>query len=259
MLRTLCALLLALPVAALADDPPAASPAGPAVPAGPNLARIDELYMKRGDPGAAKEEEALLAGAMKAAPDDPQVLWRQARWHSWKADDMGEGEAKKKLGKEIWALGDKVARLRPDMAEGYYYGALGVAQYSQGAGILNALAEGLEGKFNQRLDKSIQIDASLDSGGPMSTKGRYFYELPWFLRNLTKSAEWLNRCLAKHPESLRCRLYLAETLLADGKAREAKVQIDQVMNGSGAYDPAEAALIKARGKKVQSQIEKELR
>jgi len=258
MPRTFRVLLLVLPAIALAEGPPAAAPAE-APRAGPDLARLDELYMRRGEPAAAGEEERLLADAVKAFPDDPEVLWRQARWISWKADDLGEGEIKKKLGKEIWALGDKVARLRPAMAEGYYYGALGVAQYSQGAGILNALAEGLEGKFNQRLDKSIQLDASLDGGGPMSTKGRYFFELPWFLRNLGKSAEWLNRCLAKHPESLRARLYLAETLRADGKVKEAKAQIDQVMNGGDAYDPAEAARIKARGKKVQAEIEKELR
>ena len=136
------------------------------------------------------------------------------------------------MSKQTWDLGDKVARLAPTMAEGYYYGALGVGQFSEAVGILNALAQGLEGKFNERLDKSIQLNPNLDNGGPMLTKGRYFYSLPWPMRNLGKSAEWYNKVLAKHPFNLRAHLYLAETLLADGKAKEAKPHIDQIGRAS---------------------------
>jgi len=244
MLRTLCALLTLLPAAALAE--------------GPDLARIDELFMKRGDAAAAKEEESLLAEAMKAKPDDPQVLWRQARWNTWKADSLS-GDAKKNLGKVTWELSDRVAKLDPKLAEGPYFGAVGIGQYSEGAGILNALAEGLESKFNERLDRSIQMNSSLDHGGPMLAKGRYFFKLPWPMRNLSKSQDWLNRVLAKHPYNVRARLYLAETLLADGKAKEAKQQIDQVMTGSDSYDPAEVARVRGMAKKVQAEIEKELK
>src|SRR6186997_629065 len=98
MLRTLCALFLLLPAAAIAE--------------GADVARLDELFQKRGDPAAAKEEEALLAEAMKASPEDPQVLWRQARWNSWKADSTS-GDTKKNLSKQTWQLGDKVAKLLP--------------------------------------------------------------------------------------------------------------------------------------------------
>jgi hypothetical protein len=233
-----------LPAAALAE--------------GPDLARMDELFLKRGDAAASKEEETLLAEAMKAGPDDPQVLWRQARWNSWMAGGLPNGDAKKNLGKQTWALGDKVVKLAPSMAEGHYFGAIGIGQYSEAVGILNALTEGLEGKFNERLDKAIQLNASLDSGGPMLTKGRYFFSLPWPMRNLGKSAEWLNKCLAKHPFNVRAHLYLAETLLKDGKAKEAKQHIDQVMTGSDSYDPAEVGRVRAMAKKVKADIEKEL-
>jgi len=244
MLRTLCALLTLLPAAALAE--------------GPDLARIDELFTKRGDAAAAKEEESLLAEAMKARPDDPQVLWRQARWNSWKADSLS-GDAKKNMGKVTWELADRVAKLDPKLAEGPYYGAIGIGQYSEGAGILNALAEGLEGKFNERLDRSIQMNPSLAHGGPLLAKGRYFFKLPWPMRNLTKSQEWLNKVLAKHPYNARAHLYLAETLLADGKAQDAKKHVDQAVTGDDSYDPAEVARVRVLAKKVQAEIEKELK
>jgi len=245
MKRTLLALCLLLPSYAFAD--------------GPDLAKIDDLFQRRGDPSAAKEEEALLAEAMKTGAENPEVLWRQARWNTWKGDAMGKGDEKKNLGKATWELGDKVVKLAPKMVQGHYFGALGIGQYSQGVGILNALAEGLEGKFNERLDKAIAIDPSFDNGGPLITKGRYFYELPWPMRNLGKSAELLNRCLAKNPGNARAHLYLAETLLKDGKAKEAKPHIDQVMTASDAYDPAEVARVRGWGKRVQAEIDKELK
>jgi hypothetical protein len=244
-LPALFALLVLFPAAALAAD-------------GPDFAKIDDLFTKRSDAAASKEEEALLAEAMKAKPDDPQVLWRQARWNVWKADSLS-GDAKKELGKATWELGDKIAKLDPKLTEGPYFGALGVGQYSEGAGILNALAQGLEGKFNDRLDKAIQMNASYDHGGPMMTKGRYFFSLPWPKRDLTKSAEWYNKCLAKHAYNARCHLYLAETLLADGKAKEAKAQLDAVMTGPEAYDPPEVARVRVLAKKLQPQVEKEIK
>lgn len=265
MLRILCALLALASAAAPAQEPnPAAAPpaaatsAASAAPAQPDLAKLDALWKQRGDAAAAKEQEALLEAGAKQWPDVPGVLWRLARWKAWVADSASP-ERKKALGKETWALGDRITKLDPKSAEGHYYGALGVGQYSQAVGILNALGEGLEGKFNERLDKAIQLDPSIDDGGPMLVKGRYFYELPWPLRNLEKSAEWLNKCLSKHPYNLRARTYLAETLLKDGKAQQAKEQIDRAVNGSGDYDPAEVARVKTMAKKVQAEIDKELK
>jgi hypothetical protein len=262
MLRIVCASLALISAAAPAQEstPQAATPpaaAAPAAPSAPDPGKLDALWLKRWDEGAAKELEGLLEAAIAQQPDNPAVVWRMARWKSWLAD-TAPPEKKKALGKEVWSLGDKAIKLDPKGAEGHYFAAVGVGQYSQGVGILNALAEGLEGKFNERLDKAIQLNASIDDGGPMVAKGRYFFELPWPMRNLEKSAEWFNRCLGKHPYNLRAHLYLAETLLRDGKAPKAKEHIDQVVNGSTSYDPAEAARVKNMAKKVQTEIDKEL-
>lgn len=243
-LLILLALSLLFPAAALAD--------------GPDFAKIDEVFTKRTDPTAAKEEESLLAEAMTAKPDDPQVLWRQARWNAWKADVLS-GDAKKALGKQTWELGDKIAQLDPKLTEGPYYGALGLGQYSEAAGILTALTQGLEGKFNDRLDKAIQMNASLNNGGPMLLKGRYYFSLPWPKRDLGKAVEWYNKCLAKHSYNARCHLYLAEALLADGKPKEAKAQLDAAMTGPDAYDPPEVARVREKAKLLQPKIDKELK
>jgi hypothetical protein len=125
-------------------------------------------------------------------------------------------------------------------------------------GILKALGEGLEGKFVENLDYSIKNNETFDRFGGHTAKGRYHWELPWPKRDLKKSKEELQKSIDKHPEHLRNYLFLAETLLKDGDAKAAKVQVDKVLNGDAAYDPPESRRVKGWAKDVAAQIDKEL-
>jgi len=125
-------------------------------------------------------------------------------------------------------------------------------------GILTALGEGLEGKYNERLDTAIKLDSQYDRGAPLLIKGRYHYELPWPKRDLSESAKLYEKAIAKFPGNLRAYLYLAETLLADDKAQKAKEAILKVKQGSIAYDPPEGHRVQERAKAVEAKIMKEL-
>ncbi len=131
--------------------------------------------------------------------------------------------------------------------------------YSEAVGILTAIGEGLESKYNERLDAALKMDPSYERGGPLLAKGRYYYELPWPKRDLKKSASFYQKVLTKHPEQLRAWLYLAETLLADGEERQAHEAILKVFQGSVDYDPAEGHRVQGWAKRVQTAIEKELK
>lgn len=222
------------------------------------LASLDALYARRNDPAAAKQKDEAVEKALKASPEDYEVLWRAGRWRQWQADGEANAQVKKKLGKQIWELGDRARKLAPTRVEGHYTAALGIGSYSQAVGILTALGEGLEGKYNERLDAALKIDPMFDRGGPLLAKGRYFYELPWPKRDLKKSASYFQKALAKHPEQLRAWLYLAETLLADGEEKKAHEAILKVTQGSVTYDPAEGQRVQGWAKKVKADIEKEL-
>lgn len=137
--------------------------------------------------------------------------------------------------------------------------ALGVGAYAQAVGILKALGDGLESKFNERLDKALQLDPDFLWGAPLLTKGRYYFELPWPKRDLAKSASFYEKALAKSPGNLRTWYFLAETLLKDGKARKARDAIEQVKQGSTAYDPAEGRRVQELAKKLDSEIGEELK
>ncbi|PTL78220.1 hypothetical protein [Vitiosangium sp. GDMCC 1.1324] len=232
----------------------------PALAATPEeLAAWDALYARRADPAAVKQLDEALKKAVEASPEDYEVLWRAAQLRNWQADGATDAQVKKSLGKQTWELADRARKVAPDRVEGQYFAALGIGAYSQAVGILTALGEGLESKYNERLDAALKLDPMYERGGPLLAKGRYYYELPWPKRSLKKSAEHYQKAIAKHPEALRAWLYLAETLLADGEEKKAHEAILKVTQGSVGYDPAEGQRVQGWSKKVQAAIEEELK
>lgn len=223
------------------------------------LAAWDALYERRADAAAVKQLDEALKKALEATPGDYEVLWRAARVRNWQADGATDAQVKKSLGKQTWELADRARKAAPDRVEGQYFAALGIGAYSQAVGILTALGEGLESKYNERLDAALKLDPMYERGGPLLAKGRYYYELPWPKRSLKKSAEHYQKAIAKHPEALRAWLYLSETLLADGEEKKAQEALLKVTQGSVGYDLAEGQRVQGWSKKVQAAIEEELK
>jgi hypothetical protein len=250
-MKHLLLLLSVLASPASAQEVAAATPSEPA-------ARADALHSRRDDPAVEKELESLLRGALQISPDDYGLLWRMARLRHWQADGL-KGEPMARLGREAWEWGDKAIKVNPAGVEGHYYAGIGLGAYSQGAGILRALTEGLEGKFNARVDKSMQIGASFDRAGPLLTKGRYHFELPWPKRDLGKSAALLRQVIDKFPGRIRGGVYLAETLLADGNAAEAKQVLETALAQPPSGDPPEDRRALAWGKALQPKIQAALK
>jgi tetratricopeptide (TPR) repeat protein len=223
------------------------------------LASLDALFNRRAEPAAVKELEEAFKKELAATPEDYELIWRQSRLLVWQADGATDGRMKKVLGKQGWDVCERGVKLAPQRVECHYFAAGGIGTYSQGVGIMKALKDGLEGKFNERLDVAIKIDGFYERGGPLLAKGRYHYELPWPKRDLKESAKLYEKVIGKFPENLRAHYYLAETLLADDKAEKAREAILKVKQGSVAYDPADGRRVQEWAKKVEADIEEELK
>lgn len=249
-MRTLALALVLAPAISLAEGPapqqaappPAAAPA--AAPAGPDLkallAKADDAYKKRDQPGKMEECGNALAEAEKAAPNDYEVLWRLAQFWFWKSDDFIPDEKKSEFGKTAWDYGEKAIAANPKRVEGHYFAAIGIGSYSLGVGILKALTKGLEGKFKSRLGKALELDRPFDNAGVDNAFGRFYFELPWPKYDAEKSEEHLKKAIQLQPKNLRARWYLAETYLKEKKAKEAKALLDEVLAATpNGYDPAE--------------------
>jgi tetratricopeptide (TPR) repeat protein len=222
------------------------------------LSALDAQYKRRGEASAIKEQEESLKKALAAEPEDYELLWRQARLLQWQADGAGE-KLKKVLGKQTWDVAERAVKAAPERVEGHYYAAAGIGAYSQAVGIMKALGEGLEGKFNGHLDKAIKLEARFDHAAPLIAKGRYYFELPWPKRDLKKSVEMYDKALAAFPGSVRAWTYLAETRLKDGDAKAALEAVNKALAAGTADDPAETQRMQAEAKKLKPTIEAELK
>jgi hypothetical protein len=225
------------------------------------VAKLDALWTTRDDPESMKQTDAAISEGLKATPDDYEILWRAARYRWWTADGLTteQQKLKKQLGKEGWNFGDRALKAKPGAFEGHYFKALSIGAYSQAVGILTALSEGLEGQFVENLDLAIKTNESYGNAGPLRAKGRYFWELPWPKRDLEKSAELLQKAIKVSPEAHRSYVYLAETLLKDGKAKDAKVAITKALGLGAEYDPPEARRALKWAKATAEKIDAELK
>lgn len=227
--------------------------------AAPGDGSSEAPWLQRDNPGAEDSLQSSTEAGLKAAPESFEVLWRAARVKQWLADGEKDKARKMQLGKDAWALGEKAIKANPNAVEGYYFAALGIGAYSQGAGILRALGEGLESKFNDRLDRAIKLDPAYRAAGALVAKGRYWFELPWPKRSIGRSIETLERAIAAHPENLRAYVYLAESQLKDGKAKLAEATLQKAVRGDVSYDPPEGRRAKLMAATVEPQIQKELK
>jgi hypothetical protein len=212
--------------------------------------RWDELWAKR---ETADAQNALARMAKAELAKDPASFegnWRRASLLVWQADGAADGsELKAQLGKLAWEAGDKAIAAKPNDVRGHYFAGTGLGLYSEGVGILQALSQGLEGKFRERIQTALKLDKDFLDGGPQVVWGRYFFKLPWPKRDVRESIRVLSAAVEQHPDNLRAKLYLADSLAEDGKGAEAKKLAQQILDAPLKGDPPEEKRIKERAKK----------
>ena len=271
-MRMIFTAVVALSSVALANMPPpdnapapvkaeqAVEAAPPAAPTAAELvSKLDSLWKTRDNADSIKDFNETAAAGLKAFPDNYDLLWRVSRFRWWTADGTSAEKLKKQVAKEGWSLAERAVKANAQGSEGKYYTALNIGAYSQAVGILAARGEGLESKFVENLDAAGKANDDFDRAGFYSAKGRYYWELPWPKRDLTKSREHLIKYNTKHPEALRGYFYLADTELKDGNAKKAKEAIDKALNGSADYDGPEARRVKAWAKDLAAKIDEALK
>lgn len=244
--------------AAGAQQPPdAGSPSGGGDLAG-LLARADAQWPERDQPGVLDRIRSELEQAQKLAPDDYGVLWRLARLDFWVSDDPKlSDDEKSRIGKRAWELGDRAAAINPNGVEGWYFGALGMGNYSLGIGILKALGEGIEGKFKERLSKAEQIDPKYQEGGIYNAWGRFYFKLPWPKYDAKKSEQNLRKAIQVNPANVRARVFLSELYTKEGHPKEARKLLEEALaREPGAYDAPEERRSQQRARELLAEMKK---
>lgn len=227
------------------------------------LAEADAAYGIRERKGESEKALGALRELAKKSPDAFDVNWRLARAAFWAAESTKDAAKKQALAIEGRDAGRKAIAARPKSADGHYWSALCIGEYSHSIGILTALGEGVEAQFRDPLLEAEKLDAKIDHGGVFNALGRYKFELPWPKRDVEASITYLRKGIEVNPQNLRARVYLADSLAkrdGTGDLDEAKTLVRFVLAASpGRYDPAEEyraqefarALVKAKDWKLE--------
>lgn len=197
----------------------------------------DRLYFSRDKEGNEKRCLSLLLSALEKDRNSYEILWRLARILWWMAEGENDKEKKKRFAWEGYQYGLKAMELEPERIEGPLWGVAALGEYSMSIGVITALAKGIEGRFRDMVEKAYKLDKRHTWGAPPRILGRFYYCLPWPKRNLAKSESYLLESLKIAPDYLRTRYYLAETYIEMGREREARREIEKIMDLGAEKDP----------------------
>jgi hypothetical protein len=253
MMRTLAALMVALMTpnesdAARGDSRPEIHEL---------LRRGDAFYAHRDDGKAAWEAIGFYKEALKAEPRSYAALWRLTRSYVDLADSKTVKVERRDLGKQAIEYAEQATQAAPGRVEGWFFGAAAVGCYATGIGILTAIREGIQRRFLGFLDRAVAIDRGFERAAPLFTYGRYWYELPWPMRNLRRSEHFLLEARHRGPARVRTVLYLAETHLAMGRTNDAVGELRACLAlDPAADDPLDALACQRRCRELLAEHER---
>lgn len=209
----------------------AAAAPGPDDHAGsdPTMARMDALWAHRDRNDAMQELVGLGTNALAGNPHSFDAEWRLARAYFWVAYTQPSRVAKKAIARQAMEWADHARTDRPDRVEGHYFYAIAAGEYANTIGAAQAMVEGIAGKVESAALRAYAIDRNYYHGAPGTVLGRYYFMLPWPMRDLARSRRYLEEVVAHHPDALIARDYLADTYYDLGKPEMARTQLTAVL------------------------------
>jgi len=193
--------------------------------AAPLLAKMDALWEQRDGHDVMRDLMALGAQAEAGEPNY-EVEWRLARAAFWVAYGQSNRVTKKALAGNAADWADKARRLRPARVEGHYFYAIAIGAYGDCIGVMQAVVEGIAGRFETAALRAYEIDRDFEFGAPITVLGRYYYMLPWPKRDLRRSRQYLEEAVARHPRALIAQVYLADTYYALDERDQARAALE---------------------------------
>jgi hypothetical protein len=214
---------------------------------------LDRLWAERASPDVVERAVILGERSLAQHPSSYDLVWRLARLY-WRKGDLAAGKAERR---ETYATArhyaEAAVKLDPERVEGHCYYALTTGDYGGTLTLVGAARERIGAIFEGEMKRAYDIDRDFDNGSPMLALGRYYFKLPWPLRDLSKSHRYLEELKQRHPDVLLGRLYLAETDHALSDDAAAQRELHYVLG----HDPVPSRAVEERD--IKSDAEQRLR
>ena len=193
----------------------------------------DALWVKRKDMEKARASIDSYKKVLEVDAKSYEAYWKIARAYFYLGDLLPETkemrDQHREMGLEGMQYAKKAIDINPRGVEGHYYYTLTLGQYSIGISIIRALAKGLGPKYEEHIEKALEIDRNYDNAGPLRAVGRYWYQVPWPKRDLKKSIYYLKEGVVSAPINVRGHVYLAESYLKAGEKELARKYLQKAL------------------------------
>jgi hypothetical protein len=192
----------------------------------------DTLYARREDLASARRAADIWAARVAAAPRDFEAAWKLARARYWLGgprNNVAQHERKAILEQGIDAARTAITA-QPARPEGHFWLAANMGALAESFGLRQGLK--YRGDIKAELLTVLKIDPAFQQGSADRALGRWYLKVPGlFGGSHRKSEEHLRRSLTFNADSSASRYFLAETLIAQDRRDEARVELQRVIDG----------------------------
>ena len=224
---------------------------GPAV----TIADPEALFANRSDLASARQAAAIWEARLTRDARDFTSAARLARASYWLGTHAPEAERKGLLEKGI-AAGRTAVALDPRRPEGHFWAAANMGALAESFGLRQGLK--YRGEIRDELMRVLQLDPAFQGGSADRALGRWYYKVPGlFGGSNAKSEEHLRRSLAYDPVNTASLYFLAETLIAMKRQKEAADALEKLIASPG--DPGwgpEDREYKAKARRLLDTLQK---
>jgi len=204
--------------------------------AGAAIEALDRGWSERGDAAALDRAVASGTAAFAASPSSYEIAWRLARL-CWRQGDLGRDTAQRRERYDTARrYAETASTLDPSRVEGHCYLALTTGDYGGTINPIAAAVDRVAATFEREMRRAHALDRDFDHGSPMLALGRYYFALPWPMRDLRRSRQYLEELKQRHPGVLLGRLYLADTAHALGDDAAARAELQYVLDHEALRD-----------------------
>jgi len=193
----------------------------------PALSLIDDLYRRRGQPGAVEESVSLLTNSSDAN-HTYEAHWRLARARFFLGQCEEVSDQKRQLHSTAVQAGQRAVSSDPGRVEGHFWLGVNLALFAESSGGLGAARALLRAR--RELKRAAAISESYHGAGPLRVLGRLEHHAPFFLGgSRRRSLSYFERALATTSNSVTM-IYMAELLLSIGDRPRASDLLQQLVS-----------------------------
>ena len=173
--------------------------------------------------------EALVKKSLKTFPESDKLFWRLGRVY-FKLGETFTSESKKIYFFSLcMAQTKKTIEINSQSANGYFFNGLCSGTLGQTQGIWSSL--GIIGPFKKDMETAINLDPSIEEGGPHRALGNLYLKLPYVLGgDLERSITHFQKAIQLGSEFGENYLGLAEAYIENGDFILAKGILHTLLN-----------------------------